>query len=153
MLMLLFQLGNNRYAIPAATVVEVAPQVELDVIAEVPDSICGLFNYRGLHVPVIDLCKLVNNTPCSNSFTSRIILVDYPLADGTQRVLGLLAERVTETIDIDDDSFSSTGVATEQAPFLGHAAHCEPGLVQRITVNELLPETIQSQLFPAEAGQ
>jgi chemotaxis-related protein WspB len=152
MLMLLFQLGNNQYSIPVAAVVEVAPQVELEAISMAPDFVCGLFNYRGLHVPVIDLCRLVNNTPCSNCFTSRIILVNYPLADGTQRVLGLLAERVTETVNIDEDAFTSTGVNMEHAPFLGHAARCEPGLVQHITVSELLPETIQSQLFPAETG-
>lgn len=152
MLMLLFQLGDGQYAIPAGEVLEIAPHVELESIVMAPDCICGLFNYRGLHVPVIDLCKLVNNSPCSDSFTTRIILVDHLLADGTQRVLGLLAERVTETINIDEDAFSSTGVNMEQTPFLGNAARCEAGLVQRITVSELLPEAIQSQLFPAETG-
>ena len=152
MLMLLFQLGNNQYSIPVAAVVEVAPQVELETITMAPDCIAGLFNYRALHVPVIDLCRLVNNSPCSNSFTSRIILVNYSLADGTQYVLGLLAESVTETVNIDKSAFTGTGLNMEHAPYLGHAARCEPGLVQRITVSELLPETIQSQLFPAEAG-
>ena len=152
MLMLLFQLGNSHYAIPAVEVVEVAPHVELETIAMAPDCVCGLFNYRGQHVPVIDLCRLIKNSPCSNSFTSRIILANYPLADGTQSVLGLLAERVTETVNIDADAFTGTGLNMEHAPYLGHAARCEPGLVQRITVSELLPETIQSQLFPAETG-
>ncbi|MFQ5643530.1 MAG: chemotaxis protein CheW [Thiogranum sp.] len=151
MLMLLFQLGNSRYAIPVVDVVEVAPQVELEAISMAPECVCGLFNYRGQHVPVIDLCRLINDTPCSNSFTSRIILVNYPLADGTQRVLGLLAERVTETVDIAADSFSSTGLNMEDIPYLGNAARCEPGLVQQITIGELLPEAIRSQLFPAEA--
>jgi len=152
MLMLLFQLGNSRYAIPAGDVVEITPQVELEAIAMAPDCVSGLFNYRGLHVPVIDLCRLVNNSHCSNSFSSRIILVNYPLADDTQRVLGLLAEHVTETVNIDEDAFTSTGVNMEHAPFLGHAARSEPGLVQRISVSELLPEAFQSQLFPVEAG-
>ncbi len=152
MLMLLFQLGNSRYAIPALEVVEVAPHVELEAITMAPDCIRGLFDYRGLHVPVIDLCRLINNSPCNNSFTSRIILVNYPLADGTQRVIGLLAERITETVNMDEAAFTSTGLNMEEAPYLGHAARHEPGLVQRITISELLPETIQSQLFPAEAG-
>lgn len=152
MLMLQFQLGNSRYAIPAAEVVEVAPHVELETIAMAPDCVLGLFNYRGLHVPVIDLHRLINYSSCSNSFTSRIILVNYPLSNGTQRILGLLAECVTETVDIDAEDFTSTGLNMEQAPFLGHAARCETGLVQRISVNELLTESIQSQLFPAEAG-
>ncbi len=152
MLMLLFQLGDGQYAIPAGEVLEIAPQVDLETIAMAPDCVCGLFNYRGLHVPVVDLCRLVNNSPCKDSFTSRIILANYLLPDGSHRVLGLLAERVTETINIDEEAFTSTGVNMEQAPFLGNAARCEPGLVQRISVSELLPETIQSQLFPAEVS-
>ncbi len=152
MLMLLFQLGTSRYAIPVMEVVEVTPQVELETIPLAPVCVCGLFNYRGQHVPVIDLCRLINDTPCSNSFTSRIILVNYPLADGSQRVLGLLAERVTETVDIAPEHFTSTGLNMEGTPCPGQAARCEPGLVQHITTSELLPEAIQSQLFPAEAG-
>jgi len=116
------------------------------------ECVCGLFNYRGRHVPVIDLHRLINYCSCSDSFTSRIILVNYTPANGNRQVLGLLAERVTETVEIDADSFTSTGLNLEQAPFLGHAARCEAGLVQRISVAELLPDNIQSLLFPAEAG-
>ena len=152
MLMLLFQLGNSQYAIPVSEVVEVAPFVQLDPIAMAPAYIGGLFNYRGTHVPIIDLCRLVGNTPCNNCYTTRIILVNFELANGDKRTLGLLAERVTETISIDEDSFASTGLSMDNAPYLGHATHVEQGLVQQITVSELLPENVQSQLFPAETG-
>ncbi len=144
MLMLLFQLGNSRYAIPAREVIEVAAMVNLENLPKAPD-------YRQ-HVPVLDLCRLINNQPCSNLITSRMILVEFPLATGGTRTLGLLAERVTETLQLDDQGFSDTGISIPDAPFIGRATHTEQGLVQQLSVTELLPADVQAQLYPAEAG-
>jgi chemotaxis-related protein WspB len=152
MLMLLFQLGNSRYAIPAREVVEIASMVELEPLPKTPDYIAGLFNYRGRHVPVLDLCRLVNNQPCNNLFTTRMILVEFPLATGGSRTLGLLAERVTETLQLDEQDFTDTGINIPDAPFIGRATHTEQGLVRQLSITELIPADIQAQLYPAEAG-
>lgn len=151
MLMLLFQLGNSRYAIPACEVVEIASMVELEPLPGTPDYITGLFNYRGQHVPVLDLCLLINNQTCSKLITTRMILVDFPLASGGTRTLGLLAERVTETIEIDEQDFTGTGITIPDAPFVGRAANSEQGLIQRLSITELVPVDVQSHLYPVEA--
>ena len=147
MLMLLFQLGNGRYALPARDVVEVTPHVQLEPIAGTPGYVAGLLNYRTRHVPVIDLCQLVSNQACSDSLTTRIILVRFPAAYGTGGTLGLLAETVTETLPIDEIAFSDIGIRSDTAPFLGAAAHSSRGLVRKVTVTELLPDHVRSQLF------
>ena len=152
MLMLLFQLGNSRYAIPAREVVEIASMVELGPLPKTPDYIAGLFNYRGQHVPVLDLCRLANNRSCSNLITTRMILVEFPLATGGTRTLGLLAERVTETLQLDEQDFSDTGINIPDAPFIGRAAHTEQGLVQQLSITDLVPADVQAQLYPAEAS-
>jgi chemotaxis-related protein WspB len=152
MLMVLFHLGDSRYALPVTDVIEVTPRVELESIAHTPDYVAGLFNYRGQHVPVIDLCCALHHQPCPDSFTSRIILVEFPLQGGETRILGLLAARVTETLDIDPDSFVATGLNMAQAPCLGRAAHTRHGLVQQVKISDLLPASVQANLFPAEAG-
>lgn len=152
MLMLLFHLGNSQYAIPVAEVVEVTPRVVLETIARTPGYVAGLFNYRGQHVPVIDLCQMLHNRACRDSFTTRTILVDFPLTAGGKRMLGLLAERVTETIEINPATFTTTGLAMPDAPYLGEATHTNADLIQKISVASLLPESVQAQLFPAEAG-
>ena len=151
MLMLLFNLGDGQYAIPVSEVVEVTPNVNLEQIARAPDYITGLFNYRGQHVPVIDLCQLIRQQACADNFTSRIILVNFPLATGDSRLLGVLAERVTETISANDAAFTPTGLGMDDAPYLGMAANTDQGLLQQITVSELLPAAVQAQLFPDEA--
>jgi chemotaxis-related protein WspB len=145
--MLLFHLGNSRYAIPVADVIEVAPLVELEPVARTPEYIAGLFNYRGRHAPVIDLCRLTQQRQCMDSFTTRIVLVDFPLADGHKRTLGLLAEQVTETADMDATGFSPTGLDIADTPWLGKAAYTGQGLVQQIRVADLLPAEVQAQLF------
>ena len=150
MLMLLFQLGNSRYAIPARDVVEVTPRVQLEPLAKVPAYIAGLFNYRGESVPVIDLCQVIRNRHCEDSFTTRVILVTFALPGGSARTLGLLAESVTDTVNVSDSEFSSTGVRVDDAPFLGHAAQSQLGLIHKISVSELLPASVQSRLFPTE---
>ncbi len=151
MLMLLFQLGNSRYAVPAREVVEIASMVELEPLPGTPDYITGLFNYRGQHVPVLDLCLLINKQACCNLITTRMILVDFPLVTGGTRTLGLLAERVTETMIIDEQDFTDTGIRIPDAPFIGRATHSEQGLVQQLSITELVPADVQSHLYPVEA--
>ena len=147
MLMLLFQLGNSRYAIPAREVVEVTPRVRLEPLAGTPDYVAGLLNYRGEHVPVIDLCQLINSERCRNSLTTRIILVPFSGANGATGTLGLLAEAVTETLRIEESAFADTGVKVDTAPYLGRAAHSSQGMVRSITVADLLPQQLRAQLF------
>jgi chemotaxis-related protein WspB len=149
---LLFQLGNSKFAIPVAEVVEVAPWVRLDHVARAPEYVSGVFNYRGIQVPVIDLCRLVYGQSCRDSFTTRIILVHYPLRPGDERVLGLLAERVTETVCLSETEFTATGIEPVDAPYLGKAARSEHGIIERISVADLLPAAVQASLFPAETG-
>ena len=147
MLMLLFQLGNSRYAIPAREVVEVTPRVRLEPLAGTPDYVAGLLNYRGEHVPAIDLCQLINSERCRNSLTTRIILVPFSGANGATGTLGLLAEAVTETLRIEESAFADTGVKVDTAPYLGRAAHSSQGMVRSITVADLLPQQLRAQLF------
>lgn len=152
MLMLLFHLGNSQYAIPVDEVVEVAPHIELGTIARAPAYVAGLFNYRGRNVPVIDLCRLIHDRTCSDAFSTRVILVHYTPNTGDGSILGLLAERVTETISLDPADFSAAGIQIEDAAYLGHIAQTEQGLIQQVSVGDLLPAPVQAQLFPAEAG-
>ncbi|MDT8387489.1 MAG: chemotaxis protein CheW [Thiogranum sp.] len=152
MLMLLFNLGSSQYAIPARDVAEVVPLVRLEPIAMAPEYVAGLFNYRGDQVPVIDLCQLVVSRASEISITTRLILVQHLGISGDQNLLGLLAERVTETADLDPDAFSGTGITIADAPFLGDVSHTDSGLIRKVHVNDLLPDFVQALLFSVEAG-
>jgi len=82
----------------ASQVKKVVPRVALTRIPSAPKIAAGLMNYRGTLVPVVDLCRLATGRSSALKISTRIILVDYTLADGRPEILGLLAEHVVETV-------------------------------------------------------
>jgi chemotaxis-related protein WspB len=77
----------------------------------------GLFTYRGSIVPIVDLCELIHGTPCPARLSSRIIVVKPKSLDG--RLVGLLAERVLETIEVSVATAIRGGIELPDAPYLG----------------------------------
>jgi chemotaxis-related protein WspB len=142
MLFLLFQLGADRYALPASLVREVLPLVELKKIPQAPPGVAGVFNYHGEPVPVLDLSEFVLGKPAKPSLSTRILLTDY-----RRHALGLIAEQATETIRRDEADFAETGITVEGAPYLGPVATDERGVIQRVELDALLPEGIRDVLF------
>jgi len=114
MLALAFHLGKDRFALRCADVVEVVPRVQLRDIPKAPPYIPGMFTYRGGVVPVLDLCLLLWGAPCADRMSSRVILVRHG-----GRVIGLLAERVTEAVTLDPARAAPPGIAIPDAPYLG----------------------------------
>ena len=107
----------------------------------------GLFNYRGAPVPVIDLSQLTLGRPAARRLSTRIVLVHYPDADGRTRLLGLIAERATQTVRREPTDFVSSGVTSDGAPYLGPVATDARGLLQWIDVRTLLPPAVRDVLF------
>jgi chemotaxis-related protein WspB len=149
MLFLLFQIGKERYCLEVSRVVEVVPMVLFKSIPHAPLYVSGLFNYRGTLVPVIDLSALLYDDPCKPLLSTRIILVDYANAGGEHHTLGLLAEHVTETISCKEEEFRPPGIEVEGTRFLGDVAFTDDGMVQRVEVARILPESLQAYLFTA----
>ena len=153
MLFLLFQLGKDRYAIDVRQVVEVLPLIAVKQIPQAPAAVSGALNYRGISVPLIDLSQLALGRPAQPRLSTRIILVHYPGGSGQSRLLGLLAENVTETMSCAASDFKDSGVTVPDARYLGPIATGAQGLVQWIRVDQLLPADVRDLLFqsPVEA--
>jgi chemotaxis-related protein WspB len=147
MLFLLFQLGNDRYALEAGQVAEVLPLVSLKQIPQAPPAVAGVFDFRGEPVPVVDLSQMALGRPARSCLSTRIILAHYPDGNGNQRLLGLIAERVTETIRRDAADFAIIGVDLDTAPYLGPVARGEHRLIQRVEVDQLLTSAVRDLLF------
>src|SRR6184192_2748359 len=110
MLFLLFQLGKDRYALDASRVVEVAPLLALKRLPHAPKGVAGIFNYRGRPVPAVDLCEMAAGRPASEQLSTRIIIVNYRHDNGTDHLLGLIAENATETLRKNINDFVEPGV-------------------------------------------
>jgi chemotaxis-related protein WspB len=147
MLYLLLRTGNERYALEARRIVEVVPLVEFRPLPHTAPYVAGVFDYRGVVVPVVDLCRLATPHDCRARLTTRIVLVDYPGADGQPRVLGLLAEQVTETVKLKEPDFQPAGIDVPDAPFLGEFTRIDGEMVQRLVIERLLPDDLREQLF------
>jgi chemotaxis-related protein WspB len=152
MLFLLFEIGSDRYCLEASRVVEVTPMVSFKKIAQAPPYVAGLISYRGAVLPVIDLSALLGGAPSRPLFSTRIILVEFRAADGERHILGLLAEKVTETISRREEDFQPPGIAVDGTPFLDKVVFDGHGMIQRVETERVLPERVRKYLFapPAE---
>lgn len=153
MLMLIFYVGNDLYALDSSQVVEVIPRVSLRKIHQAPDYVAGLFNYRGTIVPVIDLCHLIQGTPSRSHLSTRIIMVNYVGNNNTQHCFGLMSERITETLKKPDTELVDARVQMNDAPYLGEMIMDEKGMIQRIRLEYLLSESQQIYLLPGADNQ
>jgi len=142
MLVLVFYLGDTMYTMKCERVREVAPMVKLKEVPHTPDYFAGLFNYRGVVVPVIDLRQLIQGRPCQMRLSTRIILVDYLRDDHTPYIIGLVAERVTEAIRKSQDAFVAPGLIMQEAPYLGGFVMQDKEMIQYIDL-DLLPDTFR----------
>ena len=147
MLFVVFQLGAHRYAIDASQVAEVLPLVAVNAIARAPEEVAGIFLYRGAPVPVVDLSQLLEGRRAERRLSTRIIVVHCPIG-GDTRLLGLIAEKATETIRRDAHEFVDSGVVNDQAPYLGAVAPDSRGMVQRIDIARLLSARHQALFAP-----
>lgn len=147
MLFILFQLGRDHYALDAAQVAEVLPLVQVKKIPRAPAGVAGVFNYRGAPVPVLDLSEIALGRPAHSRLSTRLLLVHYPGSNGTKRLLGLIAEKATETLRREPADFLASGVRSDGAPYLGPVVNDARGIIQWIEVNKLLPEAVRELLF------
>ncbi|MFB9243848.1 chemotaxis protein CheW [Massilia antarctica] len=151
MKVMVFHIGADRYALPLWAVARVLPAAALKAIPLAPDYVAGLLDLHGAPVPVIDLSALAGAPSEQLWYDSRILLVDYPLAegaaDGATRPLGLLAEHVIGVDTIDSAALADAGVAG--APFLGQVAADGAGMLQLVSLAQLLSADVRAQLFPA----
>lgn len=88
-------LGAEVFAVPVAQVREILDYRETFRIPDGPDYLLGLIDVRGRGTPVIDLRTKLGMPMVPPSPTTRIMVLDVPLADRTLS-LGLVADKVLE---------------------------------------------------------
>lgn len=149
MLLLLFQIGADRYALDTASVLEIVPRVALKRVHGTPPGVAGLLEYHGAAVPVLDLRELVTGQPAETMFSTRLVLVRAPLppgADGRSPVVGLLVERATGTLQLNRADFVETHLRVPGAPYLGPVIPDADGFIQFVQIEGLLGGSVRALL-------
>jgi chemotaxis-related protein WspB len=147
MLFLMFRLGQDRYVLDVEQVEEVLPFLEPTMLPGAPHGVVGAINYRGTPVPLLDLSLLALGRPSAAVISTRVILVRYPIEGGETRRLGLVAERVIQTLSRDATDFVPSGVDAGMPAYLGPVASDAEGLVQLVRAEALLPPELREILF------
>jgi len=135
MLAVLFSIGDARCGLDSAVVERIVPALPLSAVAGGPVAFAGTFTYHGVSVPVVDLVRLAAGRATQPHLSSRIILTRHADGGGQSRLIGLLAERVTEV-----------------RPFVGPTPHNSPDAYRVVTLPELVPPEFFAQLPNAEAA-
>jgi chemotaxis-related protein WspB len=148
MLILLFQIADQLYALDTSHIVEVIPNLFIRKVQSVPGYVTGVFNYRGAITRVVDLCYLIQGTASRSRFSTRIIMMEYLDDNGTHQHIGLMAERVTETLSRPDlTSFSAK--SKPKASYLGDLFMDQKGMIQYIHWESLV---LENQSVPLLEG-
>ena len=146
MLVILIEIGDDRYVIGSDSIVEIIPYAKLRTLPHAPGYMAGLLNFRGNSLPVLDICCLLYQRPSAHKLSTRIIIVRYEGETGSHLV-GLLCEGVTETRNYNKQDFSNAGAHIESAPYLGKVITDKEVLIQEIDVNALISSEVEDTFF------
>ncbi len=137
-LLLMFYISNKKYAIDATSVEEIIPLVRIESIAEAKGNIIGYINYRGTMIPVIDLALQLTGQPSRKLLSTRIIIINTSGFDQGDMLIGMIAEKVTETKHIDEADIKYP-VIEDSEKTLNGILYGNEGIVRRLRFDHLLP--------------
>ena len=152
MLFLLFELDGDRYALDAADIVEVQALTSAKAIPGAPAWVAGLVERHGEPVPVIDVAQLALGRASQQWRSTRLVFVRYrdtrDARDTSERLIGLIVERATQTRRIERERFADSGIATPHARWLGPVVSDASGMIQWIDAQQMLDDDVKALLFP-----
>jgi chemotaxis-related protein WspB len=145
MLVVLLHVGAEVYGLPASSVLEIVPRMELCPIPLAPPWLSGMARLRGEIVPVVDLALRLAGRAASRNLGTRIAIVSH-VVRGVSRTLGVMAERLTSTARVSlEGAFDS--LALPDAPFLGEVVTDTDRLVQLVRPAFLVPPELDEVLY------
>ena len=148
MLLLIFKIKNEWYAIDSSGVVEVAPYLLTEKIPGSPAYVAGKINFRGAGVPVIDLRSMLEGEPCHKQISTRIILINFPAGKNISKIIGLLAENVTETVHTLSEWQPESAKLPNEPIFIKKSITKHDEDLRWFVPEQILPDNIDQLLFP-----
>jgi chemotaxis-related protein WspB len=136
MLMLLFHVANQTYAIDCQHVFEVVPYIHLVKNSHHLDYVSGIAYFEGKPVTVVDLSKLLDDRTSSFYLHTRIIFLSEE-ENNLSCSLGIIAEKVIEVMECPGSDFFEPELHVSDFPFLDGIATKSGQSIQRIDVKKL----------------
>lgn len=149
MLVVMFQIAEQRFAIDAHSVVEVLPLVQWQPVAGFPPEVQGTFFYRGTYAPLIDLTQWLTQRATPPRMNSRIVVVRADLS-GWPALVGCAVERAS-VAELPAPAPREAGGLLQGAGVMVHAADGPVQLLdlQRLLASKALPPlTAEAKIAP-----
>lgn len=140
MLVIPFWTDDQAYAVASVDLLGVLPRPRLRVLPDSPPGLLGVFEFRGRWTPVLDAQWLLGGRAAAPALATRLLLCRTATPG---EALGLLCERVTDALTVEDEAWAASGVELAQAPWLGPLTTRDGLTLQRLRVARILtPELI-----------
>jgi chemotaxis-related protein WspB len=147
MQLLCFTLGDDAYAIPSRSVVEVVPLLAFRPLPAAPVAVRGVFMHRGRLAPLVDLGCLLGHEPVRDRLSTRLIIVEPTRgAAALPARLGVAAENVLSLCDDAAAEDRLPPIADPATPYLGACLRLGGRTIQCLDVDHLLPPDVWSGL-------
>jgi len=147
MLLILFKINDYSFGIDADKIVSVIPSIDLKPILDIPNFIAGFFDFHGKLVPVIDVKMLTVQQPCQHRLSTRITLINYETRIYEKYLLGIMAENMTDLVEIDDKEFKDIAINTSKHLQMGKVFEHDGRIVQCVDFYRVIPEDLEKKLF------
>jgi len=148
---LTFRIGHEHYGFELSQTREIIEYSGITEVPLMPNFLRGVINLRGEVVPVIDLAVRLGRKPIEVQKRTCIIVVE--LNNNEQNhVLGLLADAVSEVIEMDEDNIEDAPSfgANIRAEFIQGIAKRDDEFVVLLDANNTLSIRELAHLVEAE---
>ncbi len=138
----LFTVGDARYVIAAADVVQMESYEGVTPVPGVAPYVAGVVQIRGQVMPVVDLRARFGLPPVERTLGTRIVVVNR-----SQRPVGLLVDSAREVVRIEESSFEPPPpVVVEQARgFVDAIASLDKRLVMRLDFDKVVGRAVHER--------
>ena len=119
--LLTFSLGEEGYGVSILKVKELIGMLDITPVPRTPEFIKGVINLRGKIIPIMDLRIKFGMTSHEYDERTCIIVIEIEIR-GTQKLLGVVVDMVSEVVTISDEQIEPPpeyGSMTEHNFILG----------------------------------
>ena len=111
---LVFSLGGENYSFDISQIKEVVRLKQITKVPNVPGFIVGIMNLRGEIISILDIRSFFGLNNKEKTGDMRVIITDV-----TQEVIGIMVDKVLDTIDIVEDEIQPS-LATLRSDLAGY---------------------------------
>jgi len=132
-----FAIGDDQYGVDIMAVREIKGWSEISHLPKQPDYVRGVLNLRGVIVPIIDLrCRF------GQGMTAATVMHVVIIVQMEDRLVGLLADRVSDIISVDPAKIKAVPKVAQSArlDFLSGIVTIEDALIALIELSNLLAQ-------------